>query len=229
MRMCVSDIDLAPCYQFRQAANNLIVNCHFCSAGWLPSWSSPARPLILHARTHRRRLLPLLPREGLHSGMAIKVPSDVRPVRDSRLDLIRVISTLHDRIVDSDDSLKAKVKATMQNKGAAYAEGELAVAALRAGGVKGSIDPRRLYKMVGDGKLSMSQFLSCVSIKRKPLEEFLAGSEIDRITTTAGEASPSLTVEFKPDRVPDLDRLIEVLLASIEGDHCVATGHTDAA
>lgn len=141
----------------------------------------------------------------------MKIPPDVRPVRDSRLDLIRVIASLHDKLVDGEESLKAKVKAVMAAKGAAFAESDLAVAALRGGAAKGSIDPARLYKLVSGGKLSMSQFLECVTVRRKPLEQHLAGEQIDRLTVMSGQASPSLTVEFKPGAAPDLDHLVQVI------------------
>jgi hypothetical protein len=83
--------------------------------------------------------------------MPMRIPPDAKVIRDSRITLIRVISTLYDRLVNGDDGLKDKVKATMREKDASFAESDLVIAALRAGSGKSTIDVYKLYRMVDAG------------------------------------------------------------------------------
>jgi hypothetical protein len=65
--------------------------------------------------------------------MAIRIPPDEKVAFESRLTLIRLITTLYDKLIDSDEGVKAKVKSTLSDKKVKFAESDLAVAALRAG------------------------------------------------------------------------------------------------
>jgi hypothetical protein len=67
--------------------------------------------------------------------MPIQVPPGTSIVTDHRLTLIRVISTLYERLVDADGSMKSKVKQTMLEKQASFAESDLVIAALRRAAV----------------------------------------------------------------------------------------------
>lgn len=135
--------------------------------------------------------------------MPIRVPSDVKPIRDSRLTPIRVISTLYDRFVDgeSDDSIKNEVKQTMIAKGALFAESDLVIAALRGGGAAASkfLDVRKLHQLYAKEKITLNQFLSAVSVRKNALG-FLTNDVIETLYTTgaAGPSAPSLYTEFKP-------------------------------
>jgi hypothetical protein len=206
--MGLLNYELHGCYRVIDRGTSLIVRCRFCSAGWLPvGWSSSARPLLIHAREkHRRRLPKILPPYDLQRGM-IKIPDDAAIVRDSRLDMIRAVNILQDRLIDGTDGLKNKVRSAMMNKSAIYAQSDLCIAALRAGAPRSPIDPAALYELVKAGKLTMPQFLSVVSVRKEPLKEFLSGAEIDRLSTAAEKPEPYLVTEFR-DGVPvDLDQL----------------------
>jgi hypothetical protein len=147
--------------------------------------------------------------------MPINIPADAKIVRDSRITLIRIIATLHKRLIEDEEGLPAKVKATMADKKADFAESDLVVAALRAGGSKGTIDPRKLYKLVVAKQLTLDQFLSCVSVVKKPLEEFLSGAAIEKITTPGKSPAPSLYTEFKEGVELDVESLGELLAGAV--------------
>jgi hypothetical protein len=148
----------------------------------------------------------------------IKIPDDATVVRDQRLDLIRAISTLHDRLIEPKDGpgLKSRVKETMKDKGAKFAQSDFVIAALRGGGTTRSyVDPRKLYKLVADGKLTTQQFLSVLSVRKEPLTEFLSGAEIDRLSSEGAPSETSLFTEFKPGVSFDVDQIAEALQALI--------------
>jgi hypothetical protein len=146
----------------------------------------------------------------------MRIPSDAKIIRDNRITLIRVISTLYDRLVNGDDGLKTRVKQTMQDKGASFAESDLVVAALRAGAAKTSIDPRRLWSLVEAGQLQLSHFLDCISVVKTPLAKYLSGQTIDQITSKPStEPEPMLFTEFKPGVELDVEQLSTALAGAI--------------
>lgn len=145
----------------------------------------------------------------------MRIPADAKTVRDSRVTLVRVITTLYERLVGGDDGLKAGVKATMLEKGASFAESDLVVAALRAGSAKGSIDPRKLHELVVAGTLTLAQFLDCVAVRKEPLKAFLAGGVIDTLTANGPAPEPSLVTEFKEGVELDVEAIAETLVAAL--------------
>jgi hypothetical protein len=148
--------------------------------------------------------------------MPMRIPPDAKVIRDSRITLIRVISTLYDRLVNGDDGLKDKVKATMREKDASFAESDLVIAALRAGSGKSTIDVYKLYRMVDAGELKLSQFLDCITVSKERLKEFLPGAIIDKLTIKgAAPAEPALFTEFKDGMEIDLDELATSLAGAI--------------
>jgi hypothetical protein len=147
--------------------------------------------------------------------MPIQVPPGASIVTDNRLTLIRVISTLYERLVDSDGSMKSKVKQTMLDKQASFAESDLVIAALRAGSSRSTIDARKLYGLVKSGRLKLTQFLECVSVVQKPLKTYLTGEEITKLSTVGPAAEPSLVTEFKEGVQLDVDELAMTLAGAI--------------
>lgn len=225
-RSLIEQIDLSPCYAVSDGGASWIVRCRHCSAGWLPSKDSRAglAPLLRHARKKHKIRLQSIPRpialQNAHAppyipGMPIQIPADAKIVRDSRITLIRLISHLNDRLVEGEDGLKARVKKTLADKGADYAESDLVVAALRAGTAKGTIDARKLYDLVKARKLTLDQFLGCVSVSKKPLEKLLGGAAIESLTTRGPAAEPSLCTEFKAGVELDVDQLAQTLAGAV--------------
>lgn len=155
------------------------------------------------------------PRAAYIPGMPMRIPADAHVVTDSRITLIRVISTLHDRLVEGTDGLKAKVKATLTAKGAQFAESDLVVAALRAGAAKRRIDPKALYALVKAKKLTIEQFLSCITVSREPLEQYLSGDQIEQISIPGKTPEPSLFTEFREGVQLDIDELAESLAGAV--------------
>jgi hypothetical protein len=147
--------------------------------------------------------------------MPIRIPPEARVVRDARITTIRVISTLYDRVVKGDGGLSARVKATLREKDAAYAESELVFAALRPGSTKGPIDAEKLYELVKDRKLTLKQFLACVSVRKEPLKEYLAGGVIDELCGRVDDPEPSLVTEFKEGVELDVDAIAMMLADAV--------------
>lgn len=151
--------------------------------------------------------------------MAIHVPADAKVVRDSRINVVQIIKALYDRFVDNDDSVKSKIKSTLQEKKADYAETEICVAALRAGTPRSSIDTNRAFKMFlskeQSKELSLAQFLSCATVSKKALEKFLSGDEIAKLSVTGGAAEPALYIEFKPGVQVNLDEIATTIAGMV--------------
>jgi hypothetical protein len=143
--------------------------------------------------------------------MPMRVPPDARKIRDARLTAIRVIGTLYERVVKGADGLSARVKAAMREKDAAFAESDLVMAVLRPGSTRGPIDAHDLYELVKARKLTLKQFLGCVTVRKEPLEEFLAGGAIEELCAVIANPEPSLVTEFKEG--VELD--VEALAASL--------------
>ena len=147
--------------------------------------------------------------------MPIRVPPEATKIRDNRITLIRLICTLHDRLVEGDAGLKDKVKQSMQSKGAGFAESDLAVAALRAGPARSSIDPRKLYRLVESGELELRDFLACVTVRKEPLAQFLSGAAVEKISSAGTAPEPSLFTEFKEGVELDFDQLSQALISAL--------------
>jgi hypothetical protein len=223
-------VDVTPCFAVVDGGKSWIVRCRFCSAGCIPAKDDRAGGVDLiaflqyHARrVHKIRLSRIPPPAALHKGtqppyirgMPINVPADAKVIRHSNLTLIRVICTLHDKLVEGEHGLKAKAKRSLIEKDADFAESDLVVAALRAGSAKATIDPRKLYTLVEAGELTMSQFLDCVTVAKKPLERHLGSDTIDGLSTMGPAPQPSLVTEFKAGVEPNLERLAEQLLGGL--------------
>lgn len=229
-RSFIDQLDLEPCYAVTDGGTCWVVRCKRCSAGWLPSKTSNAglTPLLFHAkRRHKvklRRRWPLMLSIGPDaartsgayiSGMPIQIPADAKTIQEQRLTMIRVVGTLNDKLVEGDDGLKARVKATMRDKGAAFAESDLVVGALRAGTARGTITPQALYALVESGTLTLPQFFECVTVTKKPLERFLGKDAIEAMTKPGPAPEPSLVTEFKAGLEFDPDQLAELLAGSL--------------
>jgi hypothetical protein len=143
--------------------------------------------------------------------MPIKIPSEARVLGESRLSFIAVCRALADRAKSRIDDVKSR----LQKEETAFARSDLAVAALRGGGSIAVIDPVALHKLVLAKKITIKEFLGCVTVRKEPLKEFLSEREIDSISKSDGEREPSLIVELKPGVTLDedeLDRTIGVLV-----------------
>jgi hypothetical protein len=218
-------VELATCFTIADTGNGRVIRCRHCSAGWLPNRTDDiTETLIEHARTaHRTECAPA----RLHTGQRhhspnqertlpdVVIPSDAKPISDQRLTLIRVISTLRDRLVEGDGGLKARVKRTMLEKEARYAESDLVIAELRPGSTKGPIDPAALYELVELKQLSLAQFLQCITVQKEPLKKFLAGGVIDRLTSAIPNPPPHLFTDFRQGVEFNVDRLAEQLAPAI--------------
>ena len=138
----------------------------------------------------------------------MRIPADAKVVRDSRINFIRAIKTLNDRLVDGDNGMTAKVKASLQDKDAGFAESDYVVAALRAGAAKSAVNPRKLYKLVESGALKLNEFLDCITVRKEPLKEFLSGVAIEKLEDApAAPATPQLITEWKEGVQLDVDSL----------------------
>jgi hypothetical protein len=148
------------------------------------------------------------------------VPTDETVIRDCRLTLLRVVSTLYERLVEADDGLKVQVKETMQRKGADFAESDLVIARLQNGGSFSWIDARKLHGMIGSkpGQITLDQFLSCISVGKQKLEKFLSKDAIAAITNKGSSAAAykSLVTEFKPGVAVDVDELADALQHALQ-------------
>jgi hypothetical protein len=147
--------------------------------------------------------------------MAIRIPPDARIIRDSRLNLVRVIGTLNDRLVNGAQGLKARIKAAMTEKGAQFAESDLVLGALRPGSSSGDIEPHKLHELVKAGQLTMDQFLSSVSVRKTALTEYLSGATIALLSTRIHNPEAALFTEFKEGVELDVDELAISLAGAI--------------
>jgi hypothetical protein len=156
--------------------------------------------------------------------MPMRIPPDAKKIRISYLDLIRAINTLKDRVVDGAGGLKARAKATMIDKGVRYAESDRVIADLRPGSTSGPIDPHDLYQLVsrssstvagGGPRLTLEQFLDCVTVTKKALEKYLPGNVIDALTSKIASPEPQLFTEFREGVELDVDDLAISLADSI--------------
>lgn len=211
MRRSVSEFDLSRCYRVSEPpGGSWIVRCKFCTAGWLPAPTSPVKPLIRHARKHRRRLRLILPptstiaaagdgaRQTKSSASRLvhvmKIPEGAKVVHDERLSLIRAVTMLNEH-VDGAGGVKDQVRAAMVAQGAQYASDDRTLARLHESS-RYVVDPTKLYALVQKGMLTMKQFLGAVSVRREALKDVLGGKAIDKLSERiAGRAS--LCTEFK--------------------------------
>lgn len=213
----IDDLDLTPCFVLKPTPTGWIVRCRKCSAGWIPDRTGAAatESIVEHARQHRIAL-PLRDSLGASyiGSMAIKIPPDAKVIQDSRLMSLQLIKSLHDRLVNADDGLRDKIKDTMNGKAAAFAESDHVVAALRAGSPRSTIDPRKLYKLIEKGELTVAQFLECVSVKKDPLAQYLSKNRIEQLETPSDAPEPSLATEWKQGIAIDLPKLADSLVAA---------------
>lgn len=145
----------------------------------------------------------------------MRIPKDAKIIRDGRLTLIRAVCTLYDQLVDADDGLKDQVKAVMTAKEVKYAQSDLVVARLQGGGDKSYVCPRMLFELMNQGTITIDQFVACIRVSAKPLEQFLSGEQIEAISKSAA-GSKSLVTEFKPDVKLDENQLAALLTDAIE-------------
>jgi len=146
--------------------------------------------------------------------MAIQIPADAKVARLSNLTIIRVVKTLNDKLIEGKDGLVARAKKIMREKGVEFAQSDLVVAALRPpSGAKGFIPPSALFNKYLEGKLTHSQFLACVTVRKEPLEQFLPGAEIDAITVPYLDREPSLYTEFRDE--PNIDDLATAIAGGL--------------
>jgi hypothetical protein len=151
----------------------------------------------------------------------ITIEPGEKVIRDSRLTIVRTIGTLWEKFIDAPGGLKDKIKAEMKRKNAAYAESDHVVAHLLPGGSKKIVDPVKLFELFGKKRITLGEFLACVSVKKQAVEQLLAPPEITAITVTAGVSSPSLMTEFKPGistALEELDRdgaVVKLLLKDV--------------
>jgi hypothetical protein len=112
--------------------------------------------------------------------------------RDVRVDRIGFANELSKQFADK---LKADVKTRMAEEKLELVEGEYFEGKFVQGTV-GTVDPRKVYRLIKSGKLSESQFLECVRVDRGKLEQYLAGKDIDRLSDFS-PATPQLRVTRK--------------------------------
>lgn len=112
------------------------------------------------------------------------------PDRDVRVDQIGFVNELQTKYVDP---IKKAVKARMLERASQLAAGDFFEGKLVTGGVVGTLDPRKVFRLVKNGKLTESQFLDCVKVERGKLEEFVSGKDLDRMSEFL-PATPQLRV-----------------------------------
>jgi hypothetical protein len=146
--------------------------------------------------------------------MPIRIEEGAKVVRDTRLTVIRVLSTLHDRYVGE---TKDRVREALIAKDARYAESDLVVAQLRAGNDRGPVCPSKLYKLVQKGDLTMKQFLSVLTVRKEPLRAILPGGLVEQLSAPVTDPRPSLVTEFKEGvefEPRDIEQLVSTMVSS---------------
>jgi hypothetical protein len=128
----------------------------------------------------------------------INIPPDAKVIKNSKLTIIRTISTLHDKHVKGKGGLKDQVIEDMNKKRATFAQSEHVVARLLPGGVKMEIDPGKFYELFKSKKITQQQFLGCVSVGKGAAEEILSPIDVAAISVSGATSSQSLLTEFRP-------------------------------
>ncbi|MDP9175637.1 MAG: hypothetical protein M3O30_17475 [Planctomycetota bacterium] len=145
--------------------------------------------------------------------MGIKFLPDAEVVADERLTIVQVIKALQKPYLPD---LVTAIKSDLIEKDAVFAESDLVRAHLRGGDGDADELPRfpdaaKLHKLVKSGKITLKQFLNCVTVRGDALEKLLPPSEIDNICSDGAPTDPGagrkLYTEFKPGVAFDYSRL----------------------
>lgn len=144
--------------------------------------------------------------------MPIRIPQDKRVAAEYRLTSIRLIGTL----ADAAKVTKDRVKASMISRGVQYAQSDYVIGMLRDGGSSGAVDPHKAWELVERKKLTLDQFLACVTVNKTPLKDHLCGADIESISAKAkGKPEPTLLTEWKPNVKFELDGDLDDALAQV--------------
>lgn len=131
--------------------------------------------------------------------------------RDARVDQIGFANELAKQHIDG---LKDAVKTRMLDGEVQLVEGDFFQGLLVAGGTVGTICPRKFHRLLKQGKITEDQFHACISVQRKPAEQYCSGKELDRMSEFK-PASPRLVVSRKKGVEPSLVDAIRGLSKAI--------------
>lgn len=152
--------------------------------------------------------------------MPMKIPADAKIVTDNRLTIIRILSLLTAKNGYL-DKVKNAVKASMKLRDATFAQSDLALARLQKSEPRSFADPRLLYELVKNNRITHEQFMDVLCVRSSLLPEILSGAEIHEISKPGGaeageDAGAALYTEFKPDVRVDVAAIEDAILKALK-------------
>jgi hypothetical protein len=147
--------------------------------------------------------------------MAIKIPSGVTPPRDQRLDIIRIIGAIYDKVTNAKGGLKDQVKEKLVEKEATFVQSDLCIGQLRPGPTFGPIDPKKFYAKFKAGEITEKDFLSAISVGKEACKVFLPQRAIEKMCDEIEDPPKALTIEFREDVEFDAEQVSEAIVATI--------------
>ena len=132
-------------------------------------------------------------------------------IRDVRVDQLGFVGELTKR---HSDPLKTAIKLAMANKAADRCRGDF-FAGLLVTPQKSEIDPGAFLRKFEKGEITRAQFVACLTIRRKPAEEYFSGQALDSMSRDL-PSTPSLTVTRLKGVEPTLVDAVRELGASIK-------------
>jgi hypothetical protein len=131
--------------------------------------------------------------------------------RDARVDPIGFAEELGKHFVTLH---RDKVKLSMIEKSVDRVAGEYFEGLLICPADRGTIEARKLFRLVAAGKLTESQFLECVTVQRKAAEQYVAGKELDRMSSFT-ESTPYIKIARRKDVQLELVDMVKGLSAAL--------------
>ena len=101
--------------------------------------------------------------------------------RDKRADLLGYVNELVRRFADT---IKTELKVRMTNEELDRVAGDVFEAVLTRP-FESTVDPAKLLKLYDEEKISRAQYLSATRVVKEPLEKFLSGDQIARMSSSA--------------------------------------------